>query len=367
MSTTQPVINRHYAEATGFLTGTQDQINFYHGLKENAVAVMPDWAVCIFTSRSRRAGLEVGGTPFAVMTILNTTTAVFRVRGMTANDIVSYKCIAMKHSGAGKTTAHAGKLTGTDLVTNGTTTVTSASAGFQTYVKVGDVFVIHEPGNSGAWAININSVYTVISITNDTTLVLSSAPAGAVTQNFTVEGPAAAAVQRTGVGGAMVQVPYNLAALAVYDGGVVTNLDARLPGQEIEVAEIADLAIETGHVAPLAVTNPKVDAGAAIAGSKLSIDLDDGLIGLGADYVITCGSQAITGTAVIATGLTAIVAANVSLRTDPAIASAMWVSQTWAVGNLTAKAWKPTGAAAMDPIIAGTVGPTLDWIAIGTV
>lgn len=82
---------------------------------------------------------------------------------------------------------------------------------------------------------------------------------------------------------------------------------------------------------------------------------------------IARGSQAITGSANIVTGLATVVAVIACLRTDPAIGTAAHVSAAphATPGTITVKTWKPTSTTDTT-LIAGTGTPTVDWVAIGT-
>lgn len=360
MSTTQPAINRYYAEATNTLDGNQDQITFYHGLKENNVPVASDFCDIVFTSVSLGAANIVGGTPVASLVALTTTTATFIVRGMRSGDTCTYKCIAFKAFAGGKV-VHAGKLTGTDLgTTAGSANVDSATGGFNTYVKAGDVFVIDEPGSGTT---TDNGVYTVASIMNDTTLTLT-APLAATTANlnFTIEGPSATPIASAAT---FIQIPFHLPGDNAYAGGAVTNIDAEFPGTDINTAEIADGAVTNAKLANTTLVDANFDTVAPMAVSKLNPDLTNAALGAAAAYVVYAGAVAVTGTQAVATGLTSIEAATHTLRLDPAIATDMWTSHTIAGGTVTLKTWKPTAAANVAPV-AGTGGPNIDYIFVGT-
>lgn len=76
---------------------------------------------------------------------------------------------------------------------------------------------------------------------------------------------------------------------------------------------------------------------------------------------IAHGSQAITGTADIDTGLTTIVSAVATLRGDPGATDGDVFLVTTAVsdGTLTINVWQDDATAATDAV-------TVDWIAIGS-
>jgi hypothetical protein len=127
----------------------------------------------------------------------------------------------------------------------------------------------------------------------------------------------------------------------------------------------------TAEIADGAVVNSKVNAGAAIALTKMATDLSNVVQGVGAGYRIARGSEVVpgaTGTVDVVTGLTAIVAAIAIPRADP-VTTAMWASCTWAAGTLTLKMWEPTAADGVGEDltpIAATTDHQVDWIAIGT-
>lgn len=370
MSTSTPVINRLYSTYAGEITGDQNQIKFYHGLKENMQDVIPDWAQCTFTSMSTNIiSGAVGGQPGAVLTALDNTMATFRIKGMRIGDECNFNCMALRHNKAGNTGAgHIGKLTGTDGVTNATTAFTSASGGFSTYVKVGDTIVLHENGNSLDWLANIDDVYTVVAVTTDNALVLSGTPDAGTGQSFTVEGPAAAVLRD--VAGA-AQVPFHLPGGTAYATGVVTNINAEFPGTDIDGAEIDANAITTALLANDAVTNAKVDAAAAIdVTTKLTRNLALCAVANVANYIVARGQATVAvpaGTVDVNTTLGAIVAGVVTLAEDPVFADSYpWITTTWAAGTLTIKAWRPTATNDANPLAAANNTQTVDWVAIGT-
>jgi len=370
--TTVPVINRLYSEATITLQGNQDMITFYHGLKQNAVAITPDLFDIEIVTLPIVAGPAEGGMPIFIHTATTTTTITWRARGMRNGDSCTIRCKAWMNDTAGNAgSTHVGKLTGTDLTTTAASaTVTSASGGFLTNCSVGDVVVINEPGNAATYS--NNGVYTIASITNATTMILSAVmTANYALNDFVVEGPGIA-VNRSdwvaGAAGTFIQIPFHLPAAAAYAGGVVTGLDAELPGTEIEAAEILANTITAGQIAPNTITNAQIDAAAAIAGSKISPDVTDVTIGLAAGYAIARGQATVplaTGTLDVATGLNAIVAAVATMAEDPVVGTHQWLSQTWAGATLTLKCWKATAINDVTPI-AATDDVTVDWIAIGT-
>lgn len=112
------------------------------------------------------------------------------------------------------------------------------------------------------------------------------------------------------------------------------------------------------------INNAKVDAVAAIALTKMATDLTNVALGLAAGYKVARGTESVTGTAVVGTGLSTIVAVVAVARADPGL-TAYWVSCTWAGANLTLKVWKPTAANDVTPA-AGSVALQVDWVAIGT-
>ncbi len=124
------------------------------------------------------------------------------------------------------------------------------------------------------------------------------------------------------------------------------------------------------------VTN---DKGADIVGTNdlifVACPITNAVAGVGPGYILARGQATLLngggGTLVVATGLTAIVAAVCTLAVDPAVTECTTVSQTWAAGNLTIKGWMPTVAGAggnADPVAATPPGggTKVDWIAVGT-
>lgn len=159
--------------------------------------------------------------------------------------------------------------------------------------------------------------------------------------------------------------------------GLIRTIDLKLASEiadgAVTLAKLPDGVLTADAPGRLKMANnfvvdAKVDAAAAIALSKMATDLTNVMLGLGAGYRIARGTVVVTGTEVVATGLTAIVAAVAIPRADP-VATDMWASCTWAGANLTLKLWKPTsanGATANVAPIAATGGLQVDWIAIGT-
>ena len=146
--------------------------------------------------------------------------------------------------------------------------------------------------------------------------------------------------------------------------GAVGTLE--LADAAVTIAKIADANVTVDKIATDAITNVKVAAGAAIAGSKISPDVTNVVIGVAAGYKIARGETSVTGTADIAAGLATVVQVVACLENDVALDGA-WVSvaDSATAGNIILKVWKPTGAADCTPI-AAAVAKSVRWIAIGT-
>lgn len=78
---------------------------------------------------------------------------------------------------------------------------------------------------------------------------------------------------------------------------------------------------------------------------------------------VVTGSVAVTGTLVVASGLTTVHGAIATLKDDQAL-TGMMVSATWAAANVTLKVWKATGAADCTPL-AADAAKTVNYIIFG--
>jgi hypothetical protein len=88
--------------------------------------------------------------------------------------------------------------------------------------------------------------------------------------------------------------------------------------------------------------------------------------GVAGGYKVARGVAACTGTLVVNTGLTAVIAAGVTLGQTPTLTEA-WVSVAVpGTTNITVKAWKPTAVDDCTPIASTSAGVLVDWIALGT-
>ena len=115
-----------------------------------------------------------------------------------------------------------------------------------------------------------------------------------------------------------------------------------------------------------AITNDKVAPAAAIAGSKISPDVTNAIIGVAAGYKIARGSVSITGTADVTTGLATVVAVVASLGEDPnADAATVTAAIGGVAGHADLKVWK-LNEGAPNTFIASGAAKTVNWIAIGT-
>ena len=149
----------------------------------------------------------------------------------------------------------------------------------------------------------------------------------------------------------------------IKDANVTT---AKIADANVTTVKIADANVTVAKIAADAVTNVKVAAAAAIAGSKISPDVTNAIIGIAAGYKIARGETSVTGTADIAAGLATVVQVVACLENDVALDGA-WVSvaDSATAGNIILKVWKPTSATDCTPI-AATVAKSVRWIAIGT-
>jgi hypothetical protein len=118
-----------------------------------------------------------------------------------------------------------------------------------------------------------------------------------------------------------------------------------------------------------------IDAPVTVAASAAELNILDGVTrtaaqinllaqGVAAGYKVARGVGAVTGTLVVASGLTTIIAVVATLKTDPAV-TAQWCSATWSGTDITLKTWKPTAVDDATPI-AGTTAADVNWVAIGT-
>ena len=87
---------------------------------------------------------------------------------------------------------------------------------------------------------------------------------------------------------------------------------------------------------------------------------------------IARGTQAVTGTATVVTGLSTVIAVVATAQTDPDGVGLAEVSATVgdqagtpAAGSVILKCWKVTGTGDAT-LIAATAAKTVNWIAIGT-
>ena len=147
----------------------------------------------------------------------------------------------------------------------------------------------------------------------------------------------------------------------------MVQLDSRRIGIDAITSEhVKDLEIKPGDIAAGAISNVKVADDAAIAGSKISPNVTNAVIGVGAGYKIARGKTAVTGEADIATGLMTVVQAIACLEDDAALAGdVVTVADSATSGNIVLKVWKRTAANDCTPA-AATVEKSVRWIAIGT-
>ena len=147
---------------------------------------------------------------------------------------------------------------------------------------------------------------------------------------------------------------------------------------EISLGDIADLTITDAKISPTAaiayskldladsIVDADINTAAAIEGSKISPDVTNAVIGVGAGYKIARGKTSVTGTADIATGLTTVVEAVACLAVDAALTGdCVTVADSATSGNIVLKVWKRTSASDCTPV-AATAAKSVRWIAVGT-
>jgi len=139
---------------------------------------------------------------------------------------------------------------------------------------------------------------------------------------------------------------------------------------------LANKAVVVGtnkNVYVLAIADLKLGAGAGTSVSRTAAQINLLVQGAEAGYKIARGTATIGAASEdIATGLTTVVGAVVSLVGDPSMTH---MFSTCTVGNQTnapiagsirIKSWKPTAVGDVTPIAASGVFANVAWIAIGT-
>jgi len=139
---------------------------------------------------------------------------------------------------------------------------------------------------------------------------------------------------------------------------------------------LANKAVVVGtnkNVDVLAIADLKLGAGAGTSVSRTAAQINLLVQGAEAGYKIARGTATIGAASEdIATGLTTVVGAVVSLVGDPSMTH---MFSTCTVGNQTnapiagsirIKSWKPTAVGDVTPIAASGVFANVAWIAIGT-
>lgn len=114
----------------------------------------------------------------------------------------------------------------------------------------------------------------------------------------------------------------------------------------------------------LFLNDVEVTATAAQLNAAGSNEVVNPIVGVAAGYKIARGVSSITGTGVVASGLTTIVVVVAVLKDNPSL-NATLVSATFTGANITLNVWKPTATGDCTPI-ASTTATNVEWIAIGT-
>lgn len=114
----------------------------------------------------------------------------------------------------------------------------------------------------------------------------------------------------------------------------------------------------------LFLNDVEVTATAAQLNAAGSNEVANPVVGTAAGFKIARGVSSITGSGVVASGLTTIVAVVATLKDDPSL-NAHLASATFTGANITLKVWKPTASGDCTPI-ASTTATNVEWVAIGT-
>ena len=147
----------------------------------------------------------------------------------------------------------------------------------------------------------------------------------------------------------------------------MVGLDSRRIGTgAIFSKHVKDGEIKQSDIGDGAINNAKVASDAAIAGSKISPDVTNAMVGIAPGFKLARGETSVTGSADISTGLTTVVQAIACLKDDAALSGdCVTVAASETAGNIVLKVWKRTGSGDCTPA-AATVAKTVRWIAIGT-
>lgn len=108
----------------------------------------------------------------------------------------------------------------------------------------------------------------------------------------------------------------------------------------------------------------QVTATAAQLNAAGSNEVANGVVGIASGYKIARGVSSITGTGVVASGLTTIVSVVAVLKDNPSL-NATLVSATFSGANITLNVWAPTSSSNCTPVASSTA-TNIEWIAIGT-
>jgi hypothetical protein len=216
------------------------------------------------------------------------------------------------------------------------------------------------------WGTAAPSLATDIGPYNVGDIVWNSAPAAGAALGWvcTTAGATGATAVFTAFGQAGLDgVTATAAELNLVDGssaGVAVANKAAVLGANKNLDEIHTAALYLGAAAGTQVTATAAAINALVAGAAGGYKIARGVTAIGA------------ASEDIATGLTTVVAAVVSLVGDPSMTH-MYSSVTPgdqagapAAGSIRVKSWKPTAANDCTPIAATDVFANVAWIAIGT-
>lgn len=121
--------------------------------------------------------------------------------------------------------------------------------------------------------------------------------------------------------------------------------------------------ITGAEILPGQITNSDVASGAAIAGSKISPDVTNAVIGAASGYKIARGSVSVTGSTTVDAGVTvtAVVASLESIGTgagNPFVVTAK-PATSGSTSKIVLSVYQDSGAAA-------TTAGTVNWIVVGS-
>lgn len=157
--------------------------------------------------------------------------------------------------------------------------------------------------------------------------------------------------------------------------GDLDNVDGALLSATAGVATASKAAIlgANKNLDVLAIADLKLGAGAGTSVTKTAAEINLLVTGVAGGYKVAYGTTAIGAASEdIATGLTTVVGAVVSLVGDPSMThmfSTVTVgNQTNApiAGSIRVKSFKPTAVGDVTPIAADTTFANVSWVAFGT-